>query len=194
MYKRYPVARAAPATRRTARKRDPPHRARRTRRWTLLLAAAIALVGAIIAAWTLLAPTTAESTWYDDDAGAGSYEGKSDEEVKADLEKTIAEGMMNISIASNITVSAQTGQAEARIENIAANKVDQKVTLELADTGEVIYESGAIAPGSHVQTIQLDANLEPGVYGALATFDGYDIETREKKGTAAAKVTLAVEP
>ena len=79
-------------------------------------------------------------------------------------------------------------------ENIAANKVDQKVTLELANTGEVIYESGAIAPGSHVQTIQLDANLEPGVYDALATFDGYDIETHEKKGTAAAKVTLAVEP
>lgn len=157
------------------------------------MAAAIALAAAGAAAWTLLAPVAPEDAWYDAGAATGSYEGKSDEEVKADLEKAVAEGMMNISIASNIKASAQTGQAEARIENIAANKVDQKVTLELEDSGEVIYESGAIAPGSHVQTVQLDAGLEPGSYNVLATFDGYDTETREKKGTAAAQVTLTVE-
>ena len=192
MYKRYHVARAAPAAK-APRKRDPPRRARRARRWPLLVAAVIALAAAGAAAWTLLAPAAPEDSWYDAGAAAGSYKGKSDEEVKADLEKAVAEGMMNISIASNIKASAQTGQAEARIENIAANKVDQKVTLELEDSGEVIYESGAIAPGSHVQTVQLDAGLEPGSYNVLATFDGYDTETREKKGTAAAQVTLTVE-
>lgn len=192
MYKRYPVARTADTEMRVSRKRDPPQRAGRGRRWALLLAAALVLAAAAVAAWTLLAPG-AQDAWYDANASAGGYEGKTDEELKADLEKAVAEGMMNISIASNIRASAQTGEAEARIENIAGNKVDQKVTLALADTGEAIYESGAIAPGSHVQTIQLDAELAPGVYDVLATFDGYDAETREKKGTAAAEVTLTVE-
>ena len=193
MYKRYPIARTAPTAKTPARKRDPPRRARRSRRWPLLLAAVIVLAAAGFAAWTLLVPAAPEDAWYDADSAAGSYEGKSDEEVRADLEKAVAEGMMNISIASNIKASAQTGQAEARIENIAANTMDQKVTLKLADSGEVIYESGAIAPGSHVQTVQLDADLAPGAYDVLATFDGYDVETREKKGTAAAEVTLTVE-
>lgn len=193
MYKRYPIARAAGAAKKPLRKRDPPRRARRARKWPLLLAAVLALAVAGAAAWTLLSPPAAEDPWYDEGSATGGYEGKSDEEVKADLEKTVAEGTMNISIASDIKASAQTGQAEARIENIAANKVDQKVTLTQAATGEVLYESGAIAPGTHVQTIDIAGDLAPGTYDVLATFDGYDPETREKAGTAAAEVTLTVE-
>lgn len=204
MYKRYRSSKHAPAEPRSARHaggpahgRNPPSKAPRRRGRTKLLAAVcalacLALVGA--AAGLLLSDETpSEGGWYDEAAAAGSYEGKSEEAVRADLEKAVAEGMMNISIASDVVASAQTGEAEVRIENIPANSVDQKVTLARADTGDVLYESDAIAPGNHVQTVHLEESLQPGTYDVLATFVGYDRETHEPVGTSAAEITLTVE-
>lgn len=197
MYKRYPVSKPAHAA---ARKRStaPAHkRSKPLRKRIIALAGAVGMCACVFAAVVfgadMLSPAQADDGWYDSAAKAGAYEGKSEDDVRAELEKQVAEGMMNISIASNIRASSQTGEAEVRIENIAANPMDQKVTLSLADSGEVLYQSDAIAPGSHVQTASLPAGMEPGVYRVLATFVGYDRETHEQVGTSAAEITLTVE-
>lgn len=199
MYKRYPAHRNAGNATKSAR--GPAHgEAPRRRRRRMPLVAIAACVGACLVATAIaIAGLEASSSaktddgWYDAAATAGAYEGKSEDAVRAELEKQVAEGMMNISIASDIQASATTGEAEVRIENIPTNSVDQKVTLARADTGEVLYESDAVAPGSHIQTVQLDPMPEPGRYGVLATFTGYDRETHEQSGTSAAEITLTVE-
>ena len=131
--------------------------------------------------------------WFDSNAAQGQFEGKSKEEIQAALNEEVAKGMMNISIAVAIVFPDGTSEGEARIENIAANPVDQKVTITLEDSGETVYESGAIAPDQHIQNIKLSKDLDPGEYPAIATFTGYDRETHKQTGQAAAKITLRVE-
>lgn len=132
-------------------------------------------------------------TWYAGDAQIGSYEGKTAEEIQADLNRRVEEGMMNISMSSVITFANGTSQGEARIENIEANQKDQKVTITLIDTDEVVYESDALAPGQYIQYITLNKNLPAGTYEAVAMFDGYELETHKKIGSAGVKVKLVVQ-
>ena len=131
--------------------------------------------------------------WYDSNAAQGQFEGKSKEEIQAALNEEVAKGMMNISIAASITFADGSSEGEARIENIAANPMDQKVVITLKDSGETVYESAAIAPDQHIQTIKLTKDLDPGQYAAVATFTGYDRETHKQTGQAAAEIVLNVE-
>lgn len=150
----------------------------------LLILAALIVVGFFA--------TRTSSPWYDKQSQEGSYRGKSEEEIQADLNRRVDEGMMNISIASTIAFENGSTEGEARIENIASNTQDQKVIITLDDTNETVYESDAIAPDSYIQTIRLNRDLAPGTYSATATFTGYDKETHEKKGAAAAQIKLVV--
>ncbi len=165
----------------------PPKKAKRRKALVAVLAVAAIAVGAF-AAWQAFAP---QDAWYDPEAVTGHYEGKSEEEIVADLNRQVEEGMMNISIAGTLE-SADGDTATARIENIEANGKDQKVEIALDETGEVIYESGAIAPGQYVQDIDLARHFDPGVYDVTATFTSYDLDTHAEAGEAAAQVQLVV--
>ncbi|WP_455779445.1 flagellar protein FliS [Gordonibacter pamelaeae] len=154
---------------------------------------AVVAVAAAVVAGVVLTQQPAVEDWFDSNAAQGQFEGKSKEEIQAALNEEVAKGMMNISIAAVITFPDGTSEGEARIENIAANPMDQKVTIALKDGDEVVYESGAIAPDQHIQNIKLSKDLDPGEYPAIATFTGYDRETHKQTGQAAAKITLRVE-
>ena len=145
---------------------------------------AVVAVAAAVTAGVVLTQQPAVEDWFDSNAAQGQFEGKSEE---------VAKGMMNISIAAVITFPDGASEGEARIENIAANPMDQKVAITLKDSEETVYESGAIAPDQHIQNIKLSRDLEPGEYAAVATFTGYDRETHKKTGQAAAEITLRVE-
>lgn len=154
--------------------------------------AVVAVTAAVVAGVVATQPANIED-WFDPNASQGQFEGKSKEEIQAALNEEVAKGMMNISIAAVITFPDGTSEGEARIENIAANPMDQKVVITLKDTGETVYESGALAPDQHIQTIKLSKDLDPGEYAAVATFTGYDRETHKQTGQAAAEITLHVE-
>lgn len=119
--------------------------------------------------------------WFDSNAGKGPYEGKSQEQIIADLNAQVAEGEMNVSIANTIRFpNGSQNDGIANIENIEANHLDQKISLFLVDSNECIYESGAIAPGYHITNIKLNKYLEPGQYKAVALVTGYQ---HEEQGT-----------
>ena len=143
---------------------------------------AVVAVGAAVGVGVVLTQQPALEDWYDSNAAQGQFEGKSKEEIQAALNEEVAKGMMNGS-----------SEGEARIENIAANPMDQKVVITLKDSGETVYESAAIAPDQHIQTIKLTKDLDPGQYAAVATFTGYDRETHKQTGQAAAEIVLNVE-
>ena len=107
----------------------------------------------------------------DPNATVGQYEGKSEAEIQAELDKVVQEGMFNISINPDIRMTS--GRAEA-------------------DTGEVLYASGLIEPGYHIQAVPLETVLPGGSYTATALFTAYDLETEQPAGQAAARVRITV--
>lgn len=129
----------------------------------------------------------------DPNAAVGHYEGKTQEEIQAELDKIVEEGMFNISINSTVTMAKGSDDAELRIENIAANRHLMSVEITLDDTGEVLYTSGLIEPGYYIQSVPLTRALAKGSYAVTAVFTAYDAETEAAVGQAAAKITIKVE-
>lgn len=130
--------------------------------------------------------------WYDPNATTGTYDGKSEDEIRADLNRQIDENSMNGSIASVINFEDGAKQGTARIENIQANHFDQKVSITMKETGEVLYESGAIAPGQYIEKITLNKVLKKGSYDAIATISGFDRKSHEKIGQMAIETKIVV--
>ena len=129
----------------------------------------------------------------DPNAAIGQYEGKTQEEIQAELDKIVEEGMFNISINSTVMMENGESEAELRIENLAANRHLMRVEITLDDAEEIIYTSGLIEPGYYIQSVPLDVVLKQGVHAATAVFTAYDAATEAAVGQAAAKITITVE-
>ena len=115
----------------------------------------------------------------DPNATVGQYEGKSEAEIQAELDKVVQEGMFNISINPDIRMTSGRAEAELRVENIPANHHLMSVTLSRDDTGEVLYASGLIEPGYHIQAVPLETVLPGGSYTASTVYS-----IRSGNGTA----------
>lgn len=122
----------------------------------------------------------------------GQLDGKTAEEIQAELDRFVEEGMMNISIASVIEFENGGAEGEVKIENSPANHYLMQVEITLNDTGEVVYTSEILEPNYHIQYAKLDVNLPAGSYPCTATFYALDTETEELVGQASAAVTLVV--
>ena len=162
------------------------------RRRALAIAAALVLLLAAAAAAVWLLSGGSPDGFFDADAQSGQAPYKTQEEIQAELDRVVEEGMFNISIASLIEFADGTSPGTAYIENVPGNRYLMQVTISLDDTGEAVYESKAIKPGSYIEDVSLASDLEPGDYPATATFAALDPDSREEVGQAAAKVTLSV--
>lgn len=129
---------------------------------------------------------------FDTDAMAGRIQMMTEEEIQAELNRVVEEGMFNISIASAIVFDSPTAKGEARIENIAANNYHMKVEIRLDETGETVYESRLIQPGYSIEKIALNKRLEPGEYQATATFSAITKEEMQLFGQAGAQIKLYI--
>ena len=77
--------------------------------------------------------------------------------------------------------------------NESINNYPQKVQIIRNDTGEQIYESGAIiAVGSKIERAKLDVDLPAGTYECTAYFHNLDPETGDIIGTAGAIITITI--
>lgn len=153
----------------------------------ILIVLAIAAVG--LGIWWFGA---GGSDFYDANANSGQAPYKTEEEIQAELNRVVEEGMLNISIASVIEFESGTSPGIAYIENSPANHYIMTVTITLDDTGEVIYQSRGIKPDTFIETITLANPLPAGNYPATATFTAYDMGTLEEEGQAAARITISV--
>lgn len=145
--------------------------------------------------------------WGDPRAKPGYYEGKTKEEIQRDLDEEVAWYSMEISIASYMEIEEGQTEVEARIENVENNHCDQKVKLfDASNPSDILFESGAIAPGEYIQNIELAHPLKAGTYTLTAQFQGYErnvtLMSDEGQflghdrfgGSCAAEVTLRVVP
>lgn len=117
---------------------------------------------------------------------------KSEEEMQAESEREIAEGMFNISIATRIEFENANSEGLAYIENVPNNPYDMRVVITEDETGDVLYESGVITPNHYIEKIRLNKALDAGEHAATATFTALDKETQEEAGQAAGAVTLII--
>ena len=129
---------------------------------------------------------------YDDSAVEGGWDNLSPEEIAEKLNEKVAEGMINISMNSAPYFEDSTAEGNLMIVNESINNYPQKVQIVRNDTGEQIYESGAIAVGSKIEHAKLDAALPAGTYECTAYFHNLNPETGEIIGTAGAIINITI--
>ena len=129
---------------------------------------------------------------YDSGAVEGGWDNLSPEEIAEKLNEKVAEGMINISMNTAPYFEDGTAGGNLMIVNESINNYPQKVQIIRNDTGEQIYESGAIAVGSKIERAKLDSALPAGTYECTAYFHNLDPETGEVIGTAGAIINITI--
>lgn len=177
-------------------RRKAARRARRRKRllkWLAVYLLLLLTAAAAILIWDYIENGEKfERYQFDTAAMEGRIQTMTEEEIQRELNRVVEEGMFNISIASAIVFENPQAQGQARIENIQANRYHMQVDIVLDETGETVYSSKLIRPGYSIEYIQLEKELEPGVYDATAVFSAITQEEVQLFGQAAAQIKLHI--
>ena len=130
---------------------------------------------------------------YDSSAVEGGWDNLSPEEIEARLNEKVAEGMINISANTAPIFEDGASEGNLMLVNESINNYPQMVQIDRNDTGEQIYESGAIAVGSKIERARLDVVLPAGTYECTAYFHNLDPESGAIIGTAGAIITITIQ-
>ena len=160
--------------------------------------AAVAIGAIIFIIVTLRSPMTKEEARakagivYDSSAVEGGWDQMTPEEIEAALNNKVSEGMINISMNTAPYFENGTVEGNLMLVNESINNYPQKVQIVRNDTGEQIYESGAITVGSKIERARLDVDLPAGTYECTAYFHNLDPESGAIIGTAGAIITITI--
>lgn len=122
----------------------------------------------------------------DPGATVQTHEGKSDEEVIAELNRQAEESRMTISVSAKPKLA--DGKVRVNVSNVAENKFSQ--TFTLSQDGIELYNSGLIAPGEVVEWCEASDAHEG---SATVTVQGCDPETGAPSGNPqSVAVTIVV--
>ena len=130
---------------------------------------------------------------YDSSAVEGGWDNLSPEEIAEKLNEKVAEGMINISANTAPIFEDGASEGNLMLVNESINNYPQMVQIVRNDTGEQIYESGAIAVGSKIERARLDVVLPAGTYECTAYFHNLDLESGAIIGTAGAIITITIQ-
>jgi len=172
-----------------------PHPAPPEQKGSRKRAAVIAIICALaaIAIWLLVWLFACNgASLFDPNAQDGQAPYKSAEEMQAELDRVVEEGMFNISIAGAIQFDDGASEGTAYIENVPGNRYNMRVRITEDATGDVLYESGVLKPNQFIEKIALTKDLDQGSYPATATFTALDPSSYDEVGQAAAKVVVNV--
>lgn len=163
---------------------------RRLRRWPwLLLLAGLLLLVAAGAVWFA---SSVSDEGMEPNVVVGSLEGYTDEELAALLADRVEEGMIAFSLNTQMVLDGPDGRAQVLFENPANNAKLLRLVLVRDDTGQQLYATGYVAPGSYVDEAAFEVPLEPGAYSCTATITSYREDTKKLIGEVAAEVTVTV--
>lgn len=163
----------------------------RRRRWPYALLALGLLLLVAAAAWFFLAPPPDEEM--EPNVVVGPMGDYSQEELQAMLAERVDEGMIAFSLNTQMLLKGPDAEAPILFENPGNNAKLLKLEITRDDTGETVYSTGYLAPGSYVDSDRLDVRLEPGSYTCTALIRSYRQDTKKLLGQAAAEVTISVQ-
>lgn len=129
----------------------------------------------------------------DPNATVEDFDKMSEEEIIAALNEKVKEGMITISMATQVNFADGTSDGELKISNDAENIHPQVVEITLAEDGTMLYQSKLIPVGSNIKTGKLLVDLPKGEYPCIATFNSIDEETGSLLGQARAEIKIIVE-
>ena len=160
------------------------------KRWLLL----ILLLCLFAGAWLFIA------SWKDDDerlarerdAQEGYLPGMTRDEIQKMMDDKVAEGSVQININSELVFENGRSKGLVRIVNTKNNHYLMVVEMERKDTGERIYQSGAMEPGNYLEKDKLDVDLPKGDYPVRIRFKNYDPKSEEYIGEAVAESVVHV--
>lgn len=161
---------------------EEPSRVRR--RWAVLLALLLLLACGV--AWFYLAPVPDDDD-IERNIVVGSVLGDDAAPVRAEGEATAA-----FSINSVMRFESPSSKGYIYFENPEGNGKYLSLVLVRDDTGQTVYETGLLQPGTYVEQDALDAMLPYGEYACTAQVSAYRIPDKTPLGTVAAAVTVKV--
>lgn len=155
--------------------------------WVFLLVV-IAFIGGALA-WQTARPQNR----MEPNAVVGAMPGKTDEQIQEELNRKVEEKMIAFSINSHPVYPDGRTAGNILFENPSSNNKLTKMELYRDDTGEKIYETGLLRPGSYVPEAKLDQNLPVGDYTCTAYIYAYRLEDESYIGKVAAGITITVQ-
>ncbi len=123
----------------------------------------------------------------------GIISGYTEEQIKEILQRKADESTFSFELNSRPIFKDGASEGNLRIANPPYNKYSIEVEIKLDSNGNTIFKSGEIAPNHYIEYAKLTKRLKAGEYEATATINAYDSETREYKGTSAAKLIIKIE-
>lgn len=123
----------------------------------------------------------------------GIIPGYTEEEIKAIMQRKADESTFSFEVNSRPIFKDGKSEGNLRIANPPYNKYGINVEIKLDSNGKTVFKSGDIAPNHYIEKAKLTTKLKAGEYEATATINAYDMETKEFKGTSAAKLVIKVE-
>lgn len=165
---------------------------KKSRKSVVIIILVLLLLAAGVLGWFLYQNMSQEDVM-EPNAVIGTMPGKTREQIEAELNQKVSEKEVAFSI--NASPVFETGDAAGNIlfENPQSNGKRTRVEITLDDTGELIYKSGLLDPGSYVPEAKLLTDLEPGNYTCTATIYAYRIDDDSFIGKVAAGLTLVVQ-
>lgn len=161
------------------------------RRRLLTVAGAIVLAGAIVAAaYLIVNGRRTAGLELEDNATVGIMPGVDMDQRLRELQAQLDNSKIAFSINTNPLF--ERGEGNLMLENPGNNAKLLTAQMVLSQSGEVVYSSKAIRPGSYLERVKLDKQLKPGTYDATVYLKAYDQATQELIGQTGAQITLTV--
>jgi hypothetical protein len=123
----------------------------------------------------------------------GVIPGYTEEQIKEILQRKADESSFSFEINSRPIFKDGKSEGNLRIANPPYNKYAIEVEIKLDSNDKTVFKSGQIKPNHYIEYAKLTRNLKAGEYDATAIINAYDSETKEFKGTSAAKLIIKVE-
>lgn len=163
----------------------------RTRPILLLLLLFLLAIAAAI--W--LAGGTPEEPGYEPNVTVGSMPGKSLETIEAELQNKMDEKTVSYTVNAKPVFEDGGAMGNLMLDCPANNVNSLQFAIVRDDTGEQLYDSGALRPGSYIEEdrLQLDEPLPAGVYECTVVITAISPDGGAVRGTTNARITLTVQ-
>ncbi|PNV66861.1 hypothetical protein [Enteroscipio rubneri] len=165
----------------------PPDDARRARRVRIAALAALLLAVALACAWCALHDRPDEDM--ESNIVVGALFGEEDSEKDR---RALDEGMIGFSVNTRMAFETPSSEGAVMFENPAGNAKYTRLRLVRDDTGEEVYATGLLQPGTYVEKDALDAMVPTGEYDCTALVEAYRTDDKSYIGTVAAGVKVKV--
>lgn len=123
----------------------------------------------------------------------GNYQGiLTSEEVEEWNDTKVQRGKVYLKLRTQVPVSERR-IANIRVVNPPYCAYDYRFSIAESDTGEVLYESGVVTPGTVLEQVSLDRQIEHGQTEATVLYTFYKHGKEKKEGTREIRVVLDTE-